>query len=732
MDPDQPAGYFSTFSVLDLSRGTLEGLGRPQRRNRRVFVCIPCHRRKLKCDKGQPCARCVQSNSADECVYQQHPPGSGRDSSTDSGRTPQHSAQPSPQSTPAAASTSEGEPRLDGVTHWSTIAFEFREGWPYISGTDREWEPTYRQIQSQKYIFASLSGFNFPFGDITSFAQSRDQAFQCLPPRHVVGTFIRSYFLALEPIYRLFHPEQFEEELNSFWIDSSQYTNEWLSQFFMVLALGYRTTPDHILSSIGRPPEDLSDCFLHAAQFFLGRSPYLSAPTLVSVRTMCLAVIAQMLGIVKGADMSQLLSVMGFLSRSAMTLRLHRNPSLFPGLTQFDAEIRKRVWITVQLLDLEVTMGTGTSYMHSDQETITPCNINNTDIYRTEHGWVMSRAQNSVKEVTDSTFQVELAEMLPLLVDVINTMNSPTQPPPTHDKIQAWDSQLRQKLSNTECALTMQFDRVETARIQLDFLRILIHRALLALHHHYISEPHFQHFPDSTTAVLQSSLDILRIQQTWRHHQLIDSLPSAAMPAAAVPPHHPPPPLTAPAQSTAWLLDLHRDAFTAALLYYMISLRRLHLGLIPSDRQHKQLHYHPQLIPQSLEVFRSRAGRSASHYEDFMTLFIAAGVLQGLNTTTAAQAAPRRVMRVLMEVAEQIEGTILASAGGGGGGGGAGSGGRSSGHGVGGVLWAGTGTGSGSGSGGIGAGGGGGDVFAVAEQTVGFVAGEYGFGAGPL
>lgn len=534
--------------------------------------------------------------------------------------------------------------------------------------------------------------------------------------------------MAVEPIYRLFHPQQFEEELNTFWIDSSQCTNEWLSQFFMMLALGYRTTPDHTLSSIGRLPEDLSDRFLHAAQFFLGRSPYLSAPTLTSVRIMCLVVIAQMLGIVKGAEMSQSLSVMGFLSRSAMTLQLHRSPSLFQGLTQFDAEMRKRVWTTVQLLDLEVTMGTGTSYMHSDQEVIMPSNIDNTDVYHTELGWIMGRVRGA-EEVTDSSFQVELAKMLSILVDVINATNSPTQQPPTYDKIQAWESQLRQKLFEAESALTLDpsvpFDREETAKIQLDFLRVLIHRARLAIHHHYISDSNFQHFPDSTAAALQSSLSILRIQQTWRHRQPIDSLPAAAAPAATLPPR--PPPQTTPPQPTAWLLDIQRDAFTAALLYYILFQRRLHLGLIPPERQHGQQHYQPQLIQQSLEVFRSRAGRSAAHYEDFVTLFIAAGVLRGLNTTAAGRAAPGRVMQVLMEVAEQIERTALASAAAAGA---AGSGGGNSGQGVGGVLWTDTGVASGSSE--IGPGSGGRYAFAVAEQAAVFTApGGYGFGAGP-
>jgi hypothetical protein len=63
MEPEPAAGYFSTFSLHDPSHSSLEGQNRPQKRNRRVFVCIQCHRRKLKCDKGQPCSRCVLSEN---------------------------------------------------------------------------------------------------------------------------------------------------------------------------------------------------------------------------------------------------------------------------------------------------------------------------------------------------------------------------------------------------------------------------------------------------------------------------------------------------------------------------------------------------------------------------------------------------------------------------------------------------------------------------------------------
>ena len=117
MAAGKPAGFFSTFSIADPDGSTREGLGRTQRRNRRVFVCIPCHRRKLKCDKSQPCSRCVASGSPGECIYQQFP-------------SQKHEAEPSPtprqvtrQATPEA-SRSEPQLRLEGATHWRSASSE--------------------------------------------------------------------------------------------------------------------------------------------------------------------------------------------------------------------------------------------------------------------------------------------------------------------------------------------------------------------------------------------------------------------------------------------------------------------------------------------------------------------------------------------------------------------------------------------------------------------------------
>lgn len=41
----------------------------PRRRRRPPLSCIPCRRRKLKCDRSWPCAQCTRSKTVEACTY---------------------------------------------------------------------------------------------------------------------------------------------------------------------------------------------------------------------------------------------------------------------------------------------------------------------------------------------------------------------------------------------------------------------------------------------------------------------------------------------------------------------------------------------------------------------------------------------------------------------------------------------------------------------------------------
>ncbi|KAK3987058.1 hypothetical protein QBC44DRAFT_295862 [Cladorrhinum sp. PSN332] len=644
-----PAGYFSTFSILDPNRPNPEGFGKPQKRNRRVYVCIPCHRRKLKCDKGQPCSRCIQADAADECVYQKFP-FNKKDSSIEPGETsrPQSSVgNPSPCVSPTPSENEIKPARLHGATHWSSIASEFQEAWPYITGSDPLWEPRYRHIQSLKYLVASLPSPNFPFGGICDCTQNRDQALNSLPARQVVDALVRSYFETFEPIYRTFHPQQFNQELEIFWLDSNQCSEEWLSQFFMMIALGCQSAPVQIFNGTGHRPDDWCDRFLSNAQFFFGISSSASTyPTITTIRTLCLVIIAEMLEMVKGSGTFRLSALMGHLTQLAVSMHLHRTTSLLPDLNPLEAEIRRRLWITIQLLDLDVAIRTGTCPIQPDSDIEPPLNINNTDIYLTEHGWLIeassevftSPTSEPRSTTTDSTFQLKLSSLLPVLLKIIKIVNSPTKPPPKYEASQAWTDLLLRKLSSLESIF--KFLHPAAAQQQLDTLKTLIYRTLLSLS---------QQSPQTNNKKIALSLLDIQTRLRLLHTPLPN--PQNFLLLQGGPP------------ITNCLLSLQRGHFGAAILYLCSSSQTQSQDVL-------------QRVREALQDFREWACRSTTHFDEFVTLSIAVGCLEGLVEKSGS------IQGVLNgEVAARIEHTVLSGrlwSGSGSGGAGAGAGGSGS------------------------------------------------------
>lgn len=48
--------------------------GQPARKRQRVRLsCLECRRRKLSCDRGFPCERCLKSGTPDRCTYESRP-----------------------------------------------------------------------------------------------------------------------------------------------------------------------------------------------------------------------------------------------------------------------------------------------------------------------------------------------------------------------------------------------------------------------------------------------------------------------------------------------------------------------------------------------------------------------------------------------------------------------------------------------------------------------------------
>ncbi|TLS28022.1 hypothetical protein PpBr36_00282 [Pyricularia pennisetigena] len=696
-----PAGFFSTFSVVDPNgnNGFENGVGvggttRAQKRNRRVFVCIPCHKRKLKCDKNLPCG-------SPYAGCRQEPTIERRSSSRASSRTGTKDHQPR-----YAYRSSDGKCRATGISHWTVVASEFEEACPYLFGTDVQWQPRYRQLKNLKYFFTSLSGASFPFGNSSSYTPSKNEILNSLPPRNVVDALLGNYFMTFESTHRLLHPAQFQEEVEAFWADRENTNDIFLAQLCVMLTLGCQSAPETLFEGTGRIASQWTELLLDGAQVSLGRSPYMLIPSLAAVRTLCMMTLCKTIGL-RGTSSWQVSTMMGLVVRMATSLQLHRSAAIFPGMLEFEAECRRRVWATVQLLDLDVAMWAGTIPIARDHDNEPPLSINDSDIYQDpvslgdgqgsgSPGWVIENLWPA-SEYTDGAFQSKLAEVVPLLSEVIATVNSISATSPKHggvpggfehEKVMRLDKRIRSRLKEVEALLASgrgmtRSDRQGVLGGQLQFVRVLAHRTLLALHHTFArdSTAHTSRHEQSLRATLESSLALLDIQQHVAADTSLATLAVATIlldPSSAArgrsrstcsSPGLSPPilfsagvPIHAGGDSRRWLLDLCRDDFSIAAAYVILALRR---GDFTDSDGAASPDAAAAVLRQSLALARTRACRTLLHFKEFTGLSILAGCLSYVKTDpqwfdVGACGQGAGLLAVMMQVAQDLEDVIVA------------------------------------------------------------------------
>ncbi|KIH95144.1 hypothetical protein SPBR_03523 [Sporothrix brasiliensis 5110] len=123
---------------------------------------------------------------------------------------------------------------------------------------------------------------------------TKGQILASLPSDDVVDTLVNHYLDSFGATHCLFHPAQLRYEVQQFYDARSEVSDEWLAQLCMILALGAESLPDSLFSGSGQSSTEWSNIFLNAAQASFGRSSYMVAPTLCTVRTLCMMLLAKL------------------------------------------------------------------------------------------------------------------------------------------------------------------------------------------------------------------------------------------------------------------------------------------------------------------------------------------------------------------------------------------------------------------------------------------------------
>ncbi|KAB8260107.1 hypothetical protein BDV32DRAFT_149838 [Aspergillus pseudonomiae] len=303
--------------------------------------------------------------------------------------------------------------------------------------------------------------------------------FSTFPDRQICDELARAYIRTFEQIYRVVHIPSFWKEYYQFWEAPHASSTSFLIKLGLIFSIG--TTFYPILEESERL-RHLAQTWVYAAQWWLvGPSEKLTR-NLDGIQVFCLLLVSRKTNTI---GPSPWLST-GSLLRMAMTMGLHRDPRVFPGLAPFQAEIRSRLWTTI--LELVVHESIDSSSMPlmispQDFDSHIPNNINDADL------WPDTKEFPTVKplqQFTESSIQLLMRQSLPIRMEAAKLINS-------SDSEQSYSAvlQLATDLQKACCDLATYFQlhwpqySGETD-LHRKFLDMQIRRYILLLHRPYM------------------------------------------------------------------------------------------------------------------------------------------------------------------------------------------------------------------------------------------------------
>jgi hypothetical protein len=341
----------------------------------------------------------------------------------------------------------------------------------------------------------------FPFGDgTTNSSLLNTNPFSYLPQREILTALISQYFITFDKIFPLLDEQEFKREYMAFCDAPDGVSKAWIAQLFMMIALSCHTNPQLPPSAIPGGPRAFSQNCIDAAEIaFLSRGNYLSKPTLTDIRVMCMIAIAKHLNIVTLKDLpgTDLWVYIGFITRLGMTRGLHMSSRLFPDMPEAEIRAHQRIWTTVVLLSISISLLSG------HRLPVQPDDFDTAAIYdpNQEPFGLHPRKQ-------PYTYQQLVAKIFPTLATIINKANSTD---PNFDSIQfhTLDMNLRQLLQFVKSTYDSPFIRSTEAFMQHALLETLIHRCFLALNYQYFLVPKVSPEPALSRSTIHTSSQTL-------------------------------------------------------------------------------------------------------------------------------------------------------------------------------------------------------------------------------
>ncbi|KAF2725658.1 hypothetical protein K431DRAFT_238962 [Polychaeton citri CBS 116435] len=382
-----------------------------RRRNKPVLSCTYCRGRKVRCDRQSPCGACVRRGQPSECTftvseqerkdaidYRPHVRGQQarqriarlenlvtemRDmvqgsrqaplNPTPSGVSPND---PGPQQPPPAGNVTDSMGRLSltdghevyiGSSHWVTILEDIQHLKDELSeelsdGTcSQETTPC-----TAEYTYGGSSATRFSLLTSTT-CLPKEQILAMIPPRKVVDRHVSHFFNAFDFAPVVLLKTVFLAEYVNFWRDLSTAPVMWVGLLSSIISMSIflQQKEAETLGLLAVESQNTLETYRTLTIHCLVMGDYLR-PSRYTIETLALH-----FALDQNFNLDTNIGnwvLIGVVIRLALRMGLHRDPSHWSNIRPVQAELRRRLWMTLYQMDFFTSTQVGLPRIVKDSQ----------------------------------------------------------------------------------------------------------------------------------------------------------------------------------------------------------------------------------------------------------------------------------------------------------------------------------------------------------------------------
>ncbi|KAI1381240.1 hypothetical protein F4677DRAFT_119998 [Hypoxylon crocopeplum] len=534
-----------------------------RRRDKPQLSCNLCRRRKVKCDRQQPCRTCSLRGLAMSCTYP--PEGTSRPADRDPHTVQnrireleslvhalmQRAASKNPSnvtSTPQSIQAStdgpvhratEGSPDLNvpggssgseapsdcGTLTSSAAGVSYFDGahWTALLDGISELKDCFQDATEQgSSIQVSPQAFSdngpSPLLLYGRFAQaSKAEILGVIPPRPAVDCLVSQFFNSIDLAPSLIHSGQFIRMYDKFWEDPFAAPITWIGLLFAMMCLASLLAlphASHYPGTFSPDPEGAGAVRMYREKIvqclILGKytkgGPYI-------VQTLILYIAIEHL--LKEDSEFGTHILLGMIMNVAMRMGYHRDPKYFSVISPFDGEMRRRTWATIYQANLIFASQMGLPSMLKEYQIDTeePHNLLDSDFDEDTTTLPPSRPETETTPVLYIITRSRVAHLWEEVRDIATDCRRHR-----YEEVLAMDRRIQASLHRIPPSLKMQpiaqsITDPPHLIMQRVWLEICLLRLQAVLHKNYfMAHAHYERYSYSRSVSLKSGLKILEYQ----------------------------------------------------------------------------------------------------------------------------------------------------------------------------------------------------------------------------